>query len=73
MADTNPQTDHPELSAENRDIWNANAKWWDERVGDGNDFQNYLIEPASETLLEITPGESVLDIEIGRASCRERV
>lgn len=60
-----PRADHPELGDENRDIWNANATWWDERIGDGNDFQNYLIEPASEALLEITPGDEVLDVACG--------
>ncbi len=55
----------PELAEENRRIWNANAKWWDDRIGDGNAFQEVLIEPATERLLEISPGHKVLDIACG--------
>jgi hypothetical protein len=40
--------DFPEHTAENRRIWNANARWWDDRIGEGNDFQALLIEPATE-------------------------
>ncbi len=59
------RSDYPELAEETRTIWNANAAWWDEAIGDGNDFQNYLIEPASEKLLAISPGDRVLDIACG--------
>jgi SAM-dependent methyltransferase len=64
--------DFPELSGENRAIWNANAAWWEERIGGGNDFQQFLVEPASEELLAIRPGERVLDIGCGggRFACR---
>lgn len=65
MTESGSRADHPELGTENLAIWNANAKWWDDRIGDGNDFQNFLIEPASETLLAIEPGDEVLDIACG--------
>ena len=41
---------------ENRRIWEANARWWDDRIGDGNGFQDLLIQPASERLLEVRAG-----------------
>jgi hypothetical protein len=41
----------PEQGDDNRRIWDANARWWDDRIGDGNDFQTLLIEPATERLL----------------------
>ena len=44
--------DFPDLSEDNRRRWDANARWWDDRIGDGNDFQTLLIEPATERLLE---------------------
>jgi SAM-dependent methyltransferase len=55
----------PELSAENLRTWNANAQWWDDRIGDGNDFQIILIEPATHRLLDAHPGEVVLDVACG--------
>lgn len=45
--------DFPERSDENRRIWDANARWWDDQIGDGNDFQTVLIEPATERLLDV--------------------
>ena len=47
--------DFPEHTDENRRIWDANAHSWDDRIGDGNDFQTLLIEPATERLLESPP------------------
>ena len=73
MAESDSRADHPELSAENRDIWNTNANWWDERVGDGNDFQDYLIEPASAELLSIEAGDQVLDIGCGAGRFTRRM
>ncbi|MFQ6043062.1 MAG: hypothetical protein ACE5PV_19585, partial [Candidatus Poribacteria bacterium] len=39
--------DFPEFNAEARRIWDANAEWWDDKIGDGNEFQCELIEPAT--------------------------
>ena len=50
-----------DLNEETRSIWDQNASFWDDRMGDGNDFQLILIGPASERLLNLQPGE------IGRA------
>ncbi len=48
-----------------RKIWNTNAEFWDDRVGDGNLFQDALIEPASTKLLGDIAGKRVLDIACG--------
>jgi len=57
--------DFPDLSEDNRRRWDANARWWDDRIGDGNDFQTLLIEPATERLLGIREGDIILDAACG--------
>jgi 2-polyprenyl-3-methyl-5-hydroxy-6-metoxy-1,4-benzoquinol methylase len=54
-----------DLNEETRKIWDQNAAFWDERMGDGNDFQSLLVAPASERLLNLQPGEQVLEISCG--------
>ena len=65
--------DFPEHAEENRRIWNANARWWDERIGDGNDFQTLLIEPATERLLNVTPSDTILDVACGAGRFARRM
>lgn len=48
-----------------RQIWNANAGFWDDRIGDGNTFQDELIEPATAKLLGDIKGKKVLDVACG--------
>jgi SAM-dependent methyltransferase len=67
------RSEFPELADENMEIWNANAAWWDDRIGDGNDFQKYLIEPASERLLAISPGDRILDVACGAGRFARRM
>jgi 2-polyprenyl-3-methyl-5-hydroxy-6-metoxy-1,4-benzoquinol methylase len=67
------RTDYPELSGENRAIWEAIAAWWDERIGHGNDFQRELVEPASEELLGIQEGDRILDIACGAGRFARRM
>lgn len=55
----------PEHTDENRTIWEENADWWDDKIGEGNDFQIHLIEPATHKLLQLSGGENVLDIACG--------
>ena len=54
-----------DLNEETRKIWDQNALFWDERMGDGNDFQRLLVAPASERLLNLQSGETVLEIACG--------
>jgi SAM-dependent methyltransferase len=65
--------DFPEHADENRRIWDANARWWDDRIGGGNDFQTLLIEPATERLLDIRPGDVVLDAACGAGRFARRM
>jgi 2-polyprenyl-3-methyl-5-hydroxy-6-metoxy-1,4-benzoquinol methylase len=61
-------------SAESRGAWNANAAFWDERMGDdGNDFVNVLIWPPTERLLAVRPGERVLDACCGNGVYARRL
>ena len=34
--------DFPDLAGESRDIWDENARWWDARMGEGNDWHRVL-------------------------------
>src|SRR2546430_5722181 len=63
----------PEQADENRRIWDANASWWDDRIGDGNDFQTVLIEPATERLLEVVAGDTILDAACGAGRFARRM
>ncbi|MGD9047844.1 MAG: class I SAM-dependent methyltransferase [Anaerolineae bacterium] len=56
-----------------REAWNANADFWDERMGEGNDFVEVLTWPATERLLELQPGERVLDIACGNGLTSRRL
>jgi SAM-dependent methyltransferase len=54
------------ISEENRRAWEATAEWWDDQIGpEGNDFHRTLIAPAQMRLLELKPGQTVLDIACG--------
>jgi 2-polyprenyl-3-methyl-5-hydroxy-6-metoxy-1,4-benzoquinol methylase len=56
-----------------RSAWDQNAAFWDERMGEGNDFVEVLIWPATERLLELRPGERVLDIACGNGLSSRRL
>jgi len=43
-----------------RDIWNANAEYWDGKMGEGNHFHKMLIEPTQLKLLNIKAGDRSL-------------
>jgi 2-polyprenyl-3-methyl-5-hydroxy-6-metoxy-1,4-benzoquinol methylase len=53
--------------------WNTNARFWDERMADGNDFFNVLIWPAVENLLRPTAREHILDIACGNGMTSRRL
>ncbi len=65
--------DHPELTAETQAVWERNARWWDERVGEGDAFQRQLVRPATERLLGARPGQHVLDLACGNGGFARRL
>ena len=65
MHDENSRVDFPECLYETVEIWDDIAEWWDDKIGDGNTAQDYLIEPTQERLLDLKCGDRVLDIACG--------
>jgi ubiquinone/menaquinone biosynthesis C-methylase UbiE len=65
--------DFPEYDNKTAQLWDRLAEWWDDKIGNGNEFQDYLIEPATESLLALKPGERVLDIACGAGRFARRI
>lgn len=61
------------LNAEVRELWDQKAAYWDERFGEGNVFHRELIAPPTERLLNVRPGEMVLDIACGNGAFSRRL
>jgi 2-polyprenyl-3-methyl-5-hydroxy-6-metoxy-1,4-benzoquinol methylase len=62
-----------QANEDTRAAWNENAAFWDERMGEGNDFVEVLTWPATVRLLDLQPGESVLDIACGNGLTSRRL
>jgi len=73
MTTTRSEAEFPEHTDENRRIWDANATWWDDRIGDGNVFQDLLIEPPTERLLDVRPDDRILDVACGAGRFTRRI
>ena len=61
--------------SENRDAraaWDRNTGFWDERMGEGNDFVEELVWPPTERLLELAPDRRVLDVACGNGLTSRR-
>jgi 2-polyprenyl-3-methyl-5-hydroxy-6-metoxy-1,4-benzoquinol methylase len=58
---------------ETRQAWDANAAFWDEKIGEGNDFVNILQWPAILRLLDPQPGQRILDIATGNGLTARRL
>jgi SAM-dependent methyltransferase len=58
---------------ETRQAWDANADFWDDRMGEGNDFVNILLWPAILRLLDPQPGQHILDIATGNGLTARRL
>ena len=71
---TTENTSQPtNLNEETRNIWDQKAAFWDDKMGDGNDFQRILTGPASERLLNLQPGETVIEIACGNGVFTRRM
>jgi 2-polyprenyl-3-methyl-5-hydroxy-6-metoxy-1,4-benzoquinol methylase len=56
-----------------RGAWNTNARFWDERMAEGNEFLNVLIWPVVERLMRVQPGARLLDIACGNGVTSRRL
>lgn len=65
--------DLKQANEETKAVWNENAAFWDERMGEGNDFVEVLVWPATERLLEPRPGQRILDIACGNGLSSRRL
>jgi 2-polyprenyl-3-methyl-5-hydroxy-6-metoxy-1,4-benzoquinol methylase len=65
--------DMQRANEETRESWDCNAAFWDERMGEGNDFVNVLCWPRIERLLAVKPGERVLDVACGNGLTSRRL
>ncbi len=66
-------SDPRQLNSENQQLWERKAQFWDARMGEGKQFQRVLVGPASERLLEVRPGEVVLDVARGNGVMSRRL
>ncbi len=61
------------ITQETQAIWNQNAQWWDESRGEGNQFHQVFVRPATERLLGECAGKEILDIGCGNGSFSRRL
>ena len=67
------RVDFPEYLDEAVEIWDEISAWWDDRIGDGNSAQDFLIEPTQDALLNLQPGERLIDIACGAGRFTRRM
>jgi 2-polyprenyl-3-methyl-5-hydroxy-6-metoxy-1,4-benzoquinol methylase len=62
-----------QANEETRRAWDANASFWDQKMGEGNDFANQLCWPSILHLLDPQPGQRILDIATGNGLTARRL
>jgi 2-polyprenyl-3-methyl-5-hydroxy-6-metoxy-1,4-benzoquinol methylase len=66
-------SDMERANEETRQAWDANAAFWDEKMGEGNEFVTLLQWPAILRLLNLQPGQRILDIATGNGLTARRL
>ena len=61
------------LTRDTQSIWEQNAAVWDAYMGEGGLFQRELIGPATERLLDVQPGQILLDMACGNGAFSRRL
>jgi len=63
-----------DTNEESRFAWEENADFWDSRMGDeSNDFHRTIVRPHTEELLNVVPGDLILDIACGTGNFSQRM
>jgi len=65
MSENGNPAEPQDLLEASRSIWDTNAEAWDARIGGGGGLQTKLMAPIVASMLDIQPGERVLDIACG--------
>jgi SAM-dependent methyltransferase len=68
---TNPSIE--DGNARSLAAWEANAAFWDDRMGEGNAWVEHLCWPALRDLLDLRPGERILDAATGNGLFARRL
>ncbi|HZZ42238.1 MAG TPA: methyltransferase domain-containing protein [Tepidisphaeraceae bacterium] len=63
----------PTVTSDPKEIWTRIAPWWDNVLGEGNEFQLQLIMPATDRLLAVRPGDRILDLACGNGNYSRRL
>jgi SAM-dependent methyltransferase len=65
-------TEHP-TNDDVRAAWDENASHWDTRLAQPDSWQQTIVFPAVEALLELAPGERVLEVACGNGLLAQRM
>ena len=64
----------PETTRESLGAWEDNADFWDDYMGDESNFYHRdIVRPGTEKLLELAPGDFVLDAACGTGNFSQRM
>lgn len=73
MPEVGPRLDVASGNQLSLQAWETNAVFWDERMGEGNDFVEELAWPSMAPLLDLHEGERVLDVACGNGLFARRL
>ena len=62
-----------QANKQTQEAWNTNAAYWDNRMGEGNDWFEKLVWPVTGSMLKLKAGDVVLDIACGNGLTSRRM